>query len=97
MPVEEIIKEIQKQDAIIDSAQIVKRGLYEQLKNAGSEDYDWISVNAASKILGVSVCTIYNKINSGKLHTRHIESSVRVRKSEVMAIDDKYEKKTCSK
>lgn len=88
MPVEEILKEIKKQDKIIDDAQMVKRGLYEKLENAGSEEYDWISVQAAARLLGVSVCTVYNKINSGKLKTRHIESSVRVRKSEVMEIDD---------
>lgn len=89
MPVEDIIKEIQKQDKIIDDAQKVKRGLYEKLESAGSEDYDWISVQVAARLINVSVYTIYTKINNGKLKTKHIGSSIRVRKSEVLAIDDK--------
>ncbi len=89
MPVEEIIKEIKRQDKIIDEAQKAKRSLYEKLEKAGSEDYDWISVSQASKLINVSVYTIYTKINNGKLNTKYIGSSVRVRKSEVLAIDDK--------
>ena len=90
MPVEEIIKELKRQDKNIGDAFNTKRELYEQLEKAGTEEYDWISVQAAAHILGVSVGTVYNKINAGKLQTRHIESSVRVRKSQIMQIDDKY-------
>lgn len=90
MPVEEIIKELKRQDKIIGDALNIKRELYERLEKAGTEDYDWISVQAAAQILGVSVGTVYNKINNGKLQTRRIESSVRVRKSQIMQIDDKY-------
>lgn len=89
MPVEEIIKEIKRQDKIIDDAQATKKELYQQLDRAGDEEYDWISVQRAARILDVSVGTIYNKINTGKLQIRHIESAVRVKRSEVMAIDDK--------
>lgn len=90
MPVEEIIKELKRQDKIIGDALNIKRDLYERLEKAGTEDYDWITVQSAALILGVSVGTIYNKINSGKLQTRHIESSVRVRKSQILQIDDRY-------
>lgn len=88
MPVEEIIKEIKRQDRIIDEAQAVKRGLYEQLANADADGYDWITVQTAAKILGVSVGTVYSKINSGALEAKRIASSLRVRKSEVVEIDD---------
>jgi excisionase family DNA binding protein len=62
--------------------------LYELLENAGAEEYDWITVQAAAKIIGVSVCTIYNKVNAGELETKHIKSAVRVRKSEILKIND---------
>ena len=88
MPVEEIIKELKRQDEIISQAIKNKKELYAKLESAGTEDYDWISVQTAANILGVSVCTVYNKINAGELHTKHIKSSVRVRKSEIIAIDD---------
>ena len=90
MPVEEIIKELKKQDRIIDDAQKVKKELYAKLESAGNEDYDWITVQTAARLIDVSVCTIYNKINARALKTKHIGSAVRVSKQEVMAIDDKY-------
>ena len=90
MPVEEIIKELKKQDRIIDEAQKQKKELYAQLESAGKEDYDWISVQAAAKLIDVSVYTIYNKINSGTLKTKHINSAIRVSKKEILQIDDKY-------
>lgn len=89
MPVDEIIKEIEKQDKIIDEAQKVKKLLFQKLKNADKEAFDWITVQAAANLLGVSICTIYNKINAGKLRTKHINSSIRVSKSEILEIDDK--------
>ena len=93
MPVEEIIKELRRQDKVINDALITKQSLYEQLVKAGTEDFDWITVQTASKILGVSVGTIYNKINTGELNTKHINSSVRVSKKEILAIDDKEVRK----
>lgn len=86
MPVEEIISELQKQDKIIDEAQKAKKALYAKLDQVA--DYDWITVRAAANILGVSDGTVYNKVNSGELSSRRIASSVRVRKSEVVKIDD---------
>ena len=91
MPVEEIIRELKKQDKIIDEAQKTKRELYQKLESCGKEEYDWITVQAAAKLIDVSVCTIYNKINSGALKTKHINSSVRVSKKQILEIDDKYE------
>ena len=58
MPVEEIIKELKKQDKIITEAQKEKMKLYELLENAG------------------------------ELETKHIKSAVRVRKSEILKIND---------
>lgn len=90
MPVEEIIKELKRQDQIIDEALKNKKELYAKLENAGKEEYDWISVKAAAKLIDVSICTIYNKINCGALKTKHIGSSIRVSKKEILEIDDKY-------
>lgn len=92
MPVEEIIKELKKQDKIISLAQLEKERLYKQLENAGADEYDWISVKQASRILGVSECLIYQKINSGKLQTKRINTAIRIRKSEILEIDDKVRK-----
>ena len=90
MPVEEIIRELKKQDKIIDEAQKTKRELYQKLESCGAEEYDWITVQAAAKLIDVSVYTIYNKINCGALKTKHIGSSIRVSKKEILEIDDKY-------
>ena len=88
MSVEEIIKELKVCDKTIKDAINKRQELYEQLRVAGTEDYDWISVQEASRLIGCSPGTIYYKVNAGELNVRHIKSSVRVRKSEVLAIDD---------
>ena len=87
---EEIIEEIRKQEKIINEAQRVKEGLYQKLIESGTEGYDFISVKQAARILDVSLGTIYHKINRGELKTKHIGSSIRVSKSEILQIDDKY-------
>lgn len=86
MPFEEIVKELEKQDAVIDKAQQTKKELYQKLLDA---DTDLITVQYASKLLSVSVATIYNKINNGELTCKNIGSSKRVLKSEVLAINDR--------
>ena len=89
MPVEEIIKEIKKQDEIIDQAQQKKKELYNKLDRAGLEDYDWITVQKAARISSISASTLYYKINRGELQTKYIGSSVRIRESEVLTINDR--------
>jgi len=84
MPVEEIVSEIRKQEKIINEAQRTKETLYQKLLNSGTEDFDLISVKEASRILDVSLGTIYNQINSGYLRTKKIGSVIRVYKSDLL-------------
>ena len=88
MPVEEIISEIRKQERIINDAQKTKESLYQQLLNAGTEDFDLISVKEASRILNVSLGTIYNKINANELRTKRIGSVIRVFKSDIIQLNN---------
>lgn len=89
MPVEEIISEIRKQERIINDAQKTKESLYQQLLNAGTEDFDLISVKEASRILNVSLGTIYNKINANELRTKRIGSVIRVFKSDILKLGER--------
>ena len=84
MPVEEIITAIRKQEQIINEAQKTKESLYQQLLNSGTEDFDLISVKEASRILGVSLGTIYNRVNSGDLRSFKIGTVIRVYKSDLL-------------
>ena len=84
MPVEEIISEIRKQEQIINEAQKTKESLYQKLLNSGTEDFDLISVKEASRILGVSLGTIYNRVNSGELRSFKIGTVIRVYKSDLL-------------
>lgn len=88
MPVEEIISEIRKQERIINDAQKTKESLYQKLLNAGTEDFDLISVKEASRILNVSLGTIYNKINANELRTKRIGSVIRVFKSDILQLNN---------
>lgn len=90
MPVEEIIRKIDEQRTVILKALNEQNELVGMLRSADAEEYDWISVRKASDILGVSANVIYNKINSGALTVKHIESKKFVRKSEILEIDDRY-------
>lgn len=89
MPVEEIISEIRKQERIINDAQKTKESLYQKLLNAGTEDFDLISVKEASRILNVSLGTIYNKINANELRTKRIGSVIRVFKSDILQLGER--------
>lgn len=88
-PVEEIISEIRKQERIINDAQKTKESLYQKLLNSGTEDFDLISVKEASRILGVSLGTVYNKINSGEFKAKRIGTVIRVFKSDILGITEK--------
>ena len=88
MPVEEIISEIRKQEKIINDAQRAKESLYQQLLNSGTEDFDLVSVKEASRILNVSLGTVYNKINAGELKTKRIRNVIRLYKSDLVKIND---------
>lgn len=93
MPVEEIVEEIRRQERIINEAQRVKDGLYDSLLAAGSGGFELISVKEAARLLGVSVGTVYNKINSGELRARHVSSAIRLLRTDVMAVDDRTAEK----
>ena len=84
MPVEEIITAIRKQEEIINEAQKTKESLYQKLLNSGTEDFDLISVKEASRILGVSLGTIYNRINNGELKSFRVGTVIRIKKSELL-------------
>lgn len=88
MSLEDIVREIRRQEKIINSAQAEKDRLYDKLLMSGDEDFDLISVKEASRLLGVSYGTVYNKVNSGELAHRRIGSAIRVFRSEVVKIDD---------
>ena len=87
-PIEEIIKEIRKQERIINEAQKSKEQLYEQLLNNDDNCFDSISVKQASRLLDVSQGLIYKKINSGELKARKIGSTIRVSKKEVLKLGE---------
>lgn len=87
--VEDIIHQIDKNNDTISSLLLDNRALAKELKELPKQEWDWISVSQASKILDISPAKIYSRVNSGKLTTRHIDSKVYVNKTEILAINDK--------
>ena len=67
MPVEDIIAEIRREEKIINEAQKRKEVLYDKLLKSSDDDFDFVSVKEAARLLDVSLGTIYNQINSGKI------------------------------
>lgn len=81
------LKKIEKEEADIHRRRM---DILKAIDDADHESWDWVSVIEAAKIIGVSVGFIYTRINSGSLNTKHLGRLVYVKKSEVMAIDDRY-------
>lgn len=90
MPVEEIIKELDEQGKLIDSALKKRDELIDQLVKAKDEDWDLISVSKAAQKSGLSYSTIYRFINTGKLKCVHKGSLKYVSSKELEALDCKY-------
>ena len=93
MPVQEIIEELKKLDKFSEkmNARIKQKRevLLEKLASCNDEDYDWISVKAAAKLRDVSPQAIYARAD---LEKRYFGSKISVRKSQVMAVNDVYER-----
>ena len=83
MQIEEIVKEIKRQERIINDAQKTKAELYEQLLETNEKSFDLITVKQASKMLNVSVGLIYQKITSGELKAQRIGSAIRLSRKAV--------------
>ena len=67
MPVEEIIKELEEQKRVINSALKKQNELMEAVISANDREWDWVSVQKAAEKSGLSVTTIYRFINTGRL------------------------------
>lgn len=90
MPIDEILEEIDRQRNVIIKAMSVQDELVKKIRNADKSQYDWLSVKSAAELVGVTAAVIYSKINSGELECKHICSKKFVRKSQLLAIDDRY-------
>lgn len=91
MTASEIVRELASLQT--DEAKIHKRRdeLLQMLSSLPEEEWDWIPISEAARMIGRSAGFVYKLVNKGKLETKHIGSCVNVRKSELLAYDDKYE------
>ena len=88
MEAEVLISNIRKKLSEIDTNRTQVEQMLNELSHLPAEEWDWISVAHASKETGISVSTLYNKINNGSLECKKIESKRLVRMSDIMAIND---------
>lgn len=86
--VEDIIHQIDKNNESISELLVDNRKLARELKELPKQDWDWISVSNASKLFDMCPAKIYERVNSGKISSKHIGSKIYVSKSEIMAIND---------
>ena len=87
MHIETIISEYEKQGQVIATALRKQGELVKAMKEAQSDDYDWISVKEASKRLDVTTAYLYGRKD---LEQKHIGSRIFLRWSQCKAIDDKF-------
>ena len=88
MAVENILKEIEKEQKAIMQSNKKILDLVQELRQAPFEDYDFMDVKTASQKVGMSVCWIYNKINNGQLKAIRKGAKIFVSAKELMAMND---------
>lgn len=82
------IKRLDKYSDRINAKIKAKRQEYlDELLKADDDAYDWIPVKAAAILRGVTPQAIYSRKD---LEKKYFGSSISVRRSQVLAIDDKY-------
>lgn len=81
MLAEAIIKEYEKNLE-------VQKELLEKLKNCTEEEWDWVSVRKASLHFDMSINLIYQKINSGAIHSKRFNNKILVSMKELNQIND---------
>lgn len=93
MPISELIDQYEEQVRAVEDALAKQRELLRRMKeSAATSDSDWVTVKEAAVIAKVSVPTIYRDINTGRLSkVKHYRSKKYVSRTELLAIDDKYE------
>lgn len=92
MPIDELIREYEEQAKVVDGALARQRDLIRRMRAASEEQSDWVTVKEAASIAKVSIQSIYRDINTGRLSKiKHYRSKKYVSRSELLAIDDKYE------
>ncbi len=92
MAVDELITEIERNQRIVDEANGRIRELTKQLRESPFDGYDMIPVKTAADKVGMSICWVYNQINSGRVKSVKKGAKTLVSASEVMALDDSRRK-----
>lgn len=91
MSIEMIVDKINSQRLIIEKAQKQTDQLVASLLDLTDEEKDWVTVQLAAKIVGVSENIIYDKINNGTLTVRFVSKRRFVKRFELLKSNDKYE------
>lgn len=89
MTASEIVKELASLQTDEEKIHRKRQELLQVLSSLPEEEWDWVPVSEAARMIKRSVGLVYRLVNSGKLETKYIGSCVNVRKSELMAYDDK--------
>ena len=88
--IEQVIDEIKKNNIVM--ANLLKENvkLAQELEDRPDEEWDWIPLSTASKILNISYPNVFNRYQSGKFKkVRRIGNKIYVSMAEIKQIDDK--------
>lgn len=84
-----IINEITTNNQKIASLLKKNEELSSCLMKAPLSDWDWVTVRTASEVTGLCPATIYAKVNSGELNTKHIASKVLISATDLCKLNDR--------
>lgn len=87
----ELLKEMESERKKIQNSAKRLGELQAELDKCDMEEWDWISVPTASKLINVNVQSIYNKINKAELRVKYFGAKMFVSKKEILNLNDSYE------
>lgn len=82
--ISEYEKNIEEQKALT----VKQEEILNKLKTCTEEEWDWVSVKKASSHFDMSINMIYQKINSGAIHSKRFNNKILVSMKELNQIND---------
>lgn len=86
--IEDCLEELDKKNRAIEKLLGETKALVKEIRARPDEDWDWVSVQTASKKLDVSQAMIYQRLNRGQLESKRFGGKIFVSLKELKAVND---------
>lgn len=85
---EDCLEALEKKNQAIEKLLGESKLLVKEIRSRPDEDWDWVSVQTASKKLDVSQAMIYQRLHRGQLGSKRFGGKIFVSLKELKAVND---------